>query len=259
MARTRHKVLPTRLFWPAFLLTALLIHVVDILHWNVIFPNNFEKEVKMVSNNWAIKCLATLWVHAGWSSELDLRPTVKEPVDPASTWLPATKSLSLFPDSPLVERMCHIRKKHNPVNEYLLCLRGKKLLLNMCLLASPRNRLQRVWLGTTTPWCALSCWQTSVYLGCSWPARILQPSCMMPSISWASVAFFLGIHTIHRRSHLAPDTAMVMVVWPINKVDMLHLKSVEFKPASTIVTVNHHVHVSLQTDNETPDKMGDLF
>ena len=122
MVRTRHKILLTRFFLPASPLTALLIHVVYILHWDVIFLNNLKKEVEMLSNNWAVECLATLWVQARWLSKLNLGPVLEEPVDPVGRWLPTTKILSLLLDSMLAERVCSIREKDNPVNKHLLCL-----------------------------------------------------------------------------------------------------------------------------------------
>jgi hypothetical protein len=130
---TRDKVLLTRLLSSTSTLTALFIHVVDVLHWDVMFLNNLKKEVEMSSNNWTVKCLATLRVQARWSSKLDLRPTIKEPVDPADTWLSTTKSLGFFSDSPLVEWMSRIREENDPVGKDFLCLRGKELLLNMCV------------------------------------------------------------------------------------------------------------------------------
>jgi hypothetical protein len=48
MTAPRDEVLLTGLFSAASTLTALLIHIVHILHWDVMFENNLEKKVDVV-------------------------------------------------------------------------------------------------------------------------------------------------------------------------------------------------------------------
>jgi hypothetical protein len=133
MVGTWHNIFPTRLFSPITVLTTLLIHVVNVLLWHVGFSNNYKKEVKVVPNDWVIKCLATLWVQARWLSKLDLGPMLEEPVNPIDTWLLAAKSLSPFLNTLLIERMCCVREKDDPVNENPLCLWGEELFPNRYL------------------------------------------------------------------------------------------------------------------------------
>jgi hypothetical protein len=196
----------------------------------------------MSSNNWVIKCLAMLWVQARWLSKLDLGPAIKEQVDPADTWLSTTQSLSLFSDSLLVERVSRIREKNDPINKHTLCLRGKKLLLDVCLVTGCSLPQKLVTKCMVRDHYTVMCFKhltNSHVLGLLLTSKD-SATLLYDIFHIMGIGSFLPRHVKPRRSHLAPDTSPASGTISPSRCRRIidhHFEKAEFKLGSTIVMV----------------------
>lgn len=138
----RVKILATARLLPPTPLAALLIHVIYILHRDIMLFDEFSEQIKVSTNDRGVKRLRALRIEAAGSGQSDRRVTSEEAEDPVPARFGpvVAKVLGALSNGPFAQRSSNFSEMLDPFDQNKFLCRGEELL---CI-SSLRTRLVNV-------------------------------------------------------------------------------------------------------------------